>query len=174
MTVQVVGVAGDVDLTTRALLAHGLTHAKDQTPPGPDPTRRVVVDVTAMTFCGAAGLGLLALAADHSRRTGTVWALAGLTPRLTRLLATLWPTARPALYRDRATAITAVGLGDPLADPRCSVTHRHTPAPPLATASTCKRPADIRATSGSNRSDLPDRAGRHASRALMCPAWSRS
>ena len=113
MTVQVVGVAGDVDLTTGALLAHGLTHAKDQTPPGPDPTRRVVVDVTAMTFCGAAGLGLLARAADHSRRTGTVWALAGLTPRLTRLLATLWPTARPALYRDRATAITAVGLGDP-------------------------------------------------------------
>ena len=113
MTVQVVGVHGEVDVLTEPLLSAALTHAENLAPPGPDPTRRVVVDVAAMTFCGAAGLDLLARAADRATDTGTVWALAGLTPRLTRLLAALWPTPRPPLYPDRATAVTAVGLGDP-------------------------------------------------------------
>jgi len=113
MTVHIVEVAGEVDLATGELLAHVLAHAKNLASPGPDPTRRVVVDVSAMTFCGAAGLGLFARAADRATGTGTVWALAGLSPRLTRLLLTLWPASRPVLYPDRATAVTAVGLGDP-------------------------------------------------------------
>lgn len=111
MTVHIVGVAGEVDLATGELLAHVLAHGESLASPGPGPTRRVVVD--AMTFCGALGLGLFAGAADRATGTGTVWALAGLSPRLTRLLAALWPASRPALYPDRATAVTAVGLGDP-------------------------------------------------------------
>ncbi len=77
--------------------------------------RRVVVDTTAMTSCGARGLTVLLRAATLAAELDTAYALTGLSPRLTHQ-ATMRRT-HPRIYPDRAGAITAVGLGPPWPTP---------------------------------------------------------
>jgi anti-anti-sigma regulatory factor len=118
--VQLVRVCGVADLTTSALLAAMLAGAL--TAAARVGTRRVVVDTAAMTFCGARGLRVLLLTAVLAERLDVVYALTGLSPRLTRLAARQRPDT--PIYPDRAAAVTAVGLGPPWLPVRASLPAR--------------------------------------------------
>ncbi len=118
--VQLVRVSGEVDRTTSALLAAMLAGTlTDAVRVG---TRRVVVDTAAMTFCGVRGLRVLLRTAVLAERLDVVYALTGLSPRLTRLAARQRPD--PPIYPGRAAAIAAVGLGRPWLPVRASVPAR--------------------------------------------------
>lgn len=72
-----------------------------------------MVDAAAMTFGGARGLGALHRAAELAAASRTVYAVAGLTPRLSNLLTALWPAPYPELHPDRDAAVAALARRAP-------------------------------------------------------------
>lgn len=115
VVVQVLRVVGEVDVATVRILADGLADAFTRafTCEG----RRVVVDATEMRFCDVGGLRLLMSAERFAAEFGVVYAYTGLLRRLVRLPKWLAPGGvGPRVYRDRPTAIIAVGLGAPWPD----------------------------------------------------------
>lgn len=104
---RVLRVCGEVDLATAHRLAAALD-AELGNHPGP-----LVLDVTAMTFCGAAGLTAIANSVAGAAEHQVDYAVAGLAPRLVGLYAQLWPAPHPDHYIDLETALTALGDGDP-------------------------------------------------------------
>ena len=107
--VQVVQVFGEVDRTATELLAAMLVEALAGA--ARVGAGGVVVDATAMTFCGARGLGVLLRTAKLAAELDVGYALTGLSPHLAHLVTMHGPW--PPQYPHRATAITAVGLGPP-------------------------------------------------------------
>jgi anti-sigma B factor antagonist len=103
----VMTVAGDVDLSTVSRLTNGMTaaHPVSRSP------RTLVVDLSAVTFFGAAGLTSLVIADHHCREQGTVLQIvantrAVLRPlEITGLIETLpvVPALRPEWARRRRT-----------------------------------------------------------------------
>lgn len=115
VVVQVVRVLGEVNVATVRILADAMADALTRafTCEG----RRVVVDATEMTFCGVRGLRLLISAERFAAEFGVVYAYTGFPRRLVRLSRRLEPDGvGPEVYRDRPTAIIAVGLGPPWPD----------------------------------------------------------
>ena len=103
--VEVVRVFGEVDLNTAAQLATALAELLAR------PAARVVVDAAAMTFCGLRGLGALHDGARLAAAHGADFAIAGLSPQLTRLARELWPSPHPVACPDRATAVAMLVAG---------------------------------------------------------------
>lgn len=95
------------ELATASLVAVGVR------PPGAPAIRRLVVDVSGMTFCAVAGLNVFSRTAHAASVTGLVWALAGLSPQLARLLTEVWPAPHPLCYADRVSAAVSIALGTP-------------------------------------------------------------
>jgi anti-anti-sigma factor len=105
--VVVVTVAGEVDLSTVGLLTNAMTAAH----PASRSPRTLVVDLSAVTFFGAAGLTSLVIAYHHCREQGTALQIvanhrAVLQPlEITGLIKTLpvVPALRPEWARRRRT-----------------------------------------------------------------------
>ncbi|WP_062430346.1 STAS domain-containing protein [Herbidospora daliensis] len=72
--------SGDVDVCTTADLRRRILATVDQS------AEVLILDLSAVTFCGAGGLGMLLHAQGRARSRGVTLALTGLTPQLTRLL----------------------------------------------------------------------------------------
>ncbi|WP_062350515.1 STAS domain-containing protein [Herbidospora yilanensis] len=72
--------SGDIDVCTTPDLRRRILDALDQS------AETLVLDLSEVTFCGAGGLGVLLHAQGRARSRGVTLALAGLTPRMARLL----------------------------------------------------------------------------------------
>lgn len=108
--IRVLRVHGEVDAVTAPRLAEALARAQASGPlPGSAP-QRVVVDVSAMTFCSVRGLAVLHSAAERATAEQGTVSIAGLSARLVGLLATLWPSPYPEFH---LAPPAARGLDDP-------------------------------------------------------------
>lgn len=76
----VLHVSGDIDIFTTAALRRRILGALD------DSAGALVLDMSAVTFCGAGGLGVLLHAQRRARAIGVTFTLTGVTPRMARLL----------------------------------------------------------------------------------------
>ncbi|GAB1819121.1 STAS domain-containing protein [Herbidospora sp. RD11066] len=76
----VLHLSGDIDIFTTADLRRRILHALD---PRID---ELILDLSAVTFCGAGGLGVLLHAQRRARMMGITLSLSGVTPRMARLL----------------------------------------------------------------------------------------
>lgn len=94
----VLRVIGEIDLATQETLADAIDAAESRT------TGPIILDVSAMGFCGAGGLALIMQATVRAAEHGTHLGLIGLTPRLEMLCSRLWPGPQPVHYPDAATA----------------------------------------------------------------------
>ncbi|HSK58552.1 MAG TPA: STAS domain-containing protein [Actinomycetospora sp.] len=92
LDVGVLRVFGEIDLATHAAFDAGLDRVL-----GGEPDR-IVVDCTAMAFCGARGLSALMATVAVCAERGTDVAVVGLSPVLHRLCRQLWPGPQPAPY----------------------------------------------------------------------------
>ncbi|MEV5555246.1 STAS domain-containing protein [Nonomuraea wenchangensis] len=75
-----VHLSGDIDIFTTARLRQRLINTLDHS------TDLLVLDLSRVTSCGAAGLGVLVGVQGRARRRGITLALNGVPPRMTRLL----------------------------------------------------------------------------------------
>ncbi|MDN5919077.1 MAG: STAS domain-containing protein [Pseudonocardia sp.] len=102
--VTVLSLAGEIDTSTAPTAATVLRAALGQAP-GP-----LVVDLARLTFCSAAGLGLLgeptATAAGHA------YVLAGMSTHLIRVAGVSWPVGHPDHYPHAAAAVIALRAAD--------------------------------------------------------------
>ncbi|GLX99410.1 STAS domain-containing protein [Herbidospora sp. NBRC 101105] len=80
MTPTVVHLSGDIDISTTAGLRRRILAALDES------LEVLVVDMGAVTFCDAAGLGMLLRTQRQAEARGMTLALTRLTPQMTRLL----------------------------------------------------------------------------------------
>ncbi|NAS20260.1 anti-sigma factor antagonist [Herbidospora sp. NEAU-GS84] len=76
----VLHLAGDIDIFTTAALRRRILAAVDA---GAGP---LVLDMSAVNFCGAGGLGVLLHAQRRATAKGVTMTLTGVSPRLARLL----------------------------------------------------------------------------------------
>ncbi|WP_061292880.1 STAS domain-containing protein [Herbidospora cretacea] len=76
----VLHLSGDIDIFTTAALRRQILGALDGS------TGSLVLDMSAVTFCGAGGLGVLLHAQRRARAIGVALTLTGVTPRMARLL----------------------------------------------------------------------------------------
>ena len=99
---QIVRVIGEVDVTTADQLAGalrvGLEHG----------TAALVLDATAVTFCGVAGLAVFADAASRAAELDVDFIVAGLSPRLAALYTELWSPPHPSFHRDLRGALATL------------------------------------------------------------------
>ncbi|TKK87831.1 STAS domain-containing protein [Herbidospora galbida] len=72
--------SGDIDVSTTTDLRRRILGALDHS------VEVLILDLSAVTFCGAGGLGALLHAQARARSRGVTLALAGLTPQMARLL----------------------------------------------------------------------------------------
>ncbi|NAS25864.1 anti-sigma factor antagonist [Herbidospora sp. NEAU-GS84] len=80
MTPTVLHLSGDIDISTTAGLRRRILAALDES------VEVLVVDMGAVTFCDAAGLGMLLHTQRQAEARGMTLALTRLTPQMTRLL----------------------------------------------------------------------------------------
>ncbi|WP_051759314.1 STAS domain-containing protein [Herbidospora cretacea] len=76
----VVHLSGDIDIATTADLRRRILAALDEC------VEVLILDMGAVTFCDAAGLGVLVHTQRHAKARGVTLALTRLTPQMTRLL----------------------------------------------------------------------------------------
>lgn len=101
-TIVILRMAGEIDLYTQPAVETALRsglHAG---------AHHLLVDFSAVTFCGARGLGAVADTAPTAAEHGIGYAVSGLTPHLDRAAATLWQTDAPTRYRGLALAMTTI------------------------------------------------------------------
>jgi len=108
---RVLRVRGDVDMDTADRLASAVGAELHRA------RQPVVLDVAGMTFCGAAGLAVIAEAVTRAAEHRVGFAVVGLPPRLIGLCTALWPAPHPDHYPDLESAFAAVGDGDGDGDP---------------------------------------------------------
>jgi anti-anti-sigma factor len=100
-------VTGDIDLS-----AHAALHAALE-----DGLRaahgHLVVDLSAVTFCSARGLCLIADAAAAAAAAGTDFTFSGLPARLKRIALLVWDDRVPRLFRTAADVVTATRAEQP-------------------------------------------------------------
>lgn len=95
----VIALCGEVDLYTSPLLTAALTEASSRHPP------LVVVDLSATSYIGAHGIGVLFAARQHALRGGRELRLAGGQWLLQRVLAATGLTQSLEHYADRTSAL---------------------------------------------------------------------
>ncbi|MER7764163.1 STAS domain-containing protein [Streptomyces sp. NPDC097619] len=78
----VLAVTGEIDFDTAPALARSLDAALT----GPPVPATLVVDCSALTFCGSAGLNVLLVTRKRAARTNITLSLAAPNPQLLRLL----------------------------------------------------------------------------------------
>lgn len=104
-TIVILRMAGEIDLLTQhaveGALRSGL-HAGG---------RHLLVDLSAVTFCGARGLATLADTASTAAGRRLGYAVSGLSPHLDRTAAMLWSPDGPTRYRSLAVAVTTIRAG---------------------------------------------------------------
>lgn len=109
----VLHVDGEIDLWTLPALQAALARSLRRRP------RYLVVDLSRMTYCGAAGLWQLERAGAEAAENGIGYAVSGCAPHLSRLWSRVWPaTEVPVRYRTVAAAVTAIVLGQQLGSRR--------------------------------------------------------
>lgn len=104
--ILVVRVAGDVDVATISDVEATLTAALDRRP------AHVVVDLAAVTFCGARGLGLLEWGLVTANERGIGYVLSGYAAHIERIWVLLSCLELPVRHRSVAAAVTAIRAGD--------------------------------------------------------------
>lgn len=98
--VVVVGVAGEVDLVTAPVVSRILEQEGS--------ARKVVVNLSAVAFLGAAGVSALLRASRELQRGGTGLAIAGASPFLDRVLRAVEVDHVVPLYGAEGEAVTSV------------------------------------------------------------------
>ncbi|NAS25858.1 anti-sigma factor antagonist [Herbidospora sp. NEAU-GS84] len=76
----VLHLSGDIDISTTADLRRRILAALDES------AEVLILDMAAVTFCDAAGLGVLIYTERQAQARGVTLALTRLTPRMIRLL----------------------------------------------------------------------------------------
>lgn len=102
--ITVLSLVGELDTSTRSHAAISL-HAALNRAPGP-----LIVDLAALTFCSAGGMGLLG--DPTSTPGGHPYILAGLSPHLRRVSSVLWPVVPPLLHPTTRDAVADLRSGD--------------------------------------------------------------
>jgi anti-sigma B factor antagonist len=80
---QVVSVTGELDIATAEQAYTFISDVIDAWEPGPAP---VSIDLSGLTFCDAAGLGVLARIARHARQAGRQLRLTAARPSLLKIM----------------------------------------------------------------------------------------
>lgn len=101
-TIVILRMAGEIDLLTQPAVQTAL-HSGLQAG-----ALHLLVDLSAVSFCGARGLSTLADATSTAAGRRIGYAVSGLSPHLSRVATTLWEPHRPPRYRSLAAAVTAI------------------------------------------------------------------
>lgn len=103
--ILVLQVAGDIDLSSQPALQTALTDCLDATP------RHLVIDLSALNFCGVRGFTLLADIGSAAADGRTAYVVSGLPSGLDRIASMLWEDGKPTRHRTVASAVTAIRAG---------------------------------------------------------------
>lgn len=125
MTVRLVG---DVDSLTLPALEQALDLVLEQRP------TQIVVDASGMSFCGVRGLAALIALADRADRTGTGYAVGGLSASQRRLVQAGWPHCDVSRLHHPTAADAAAAPGGTASDGTASAPSKRGHSGHLATA----------------------------------------
>lgn len=98
----VLGVSGEVDLSTLPVLEATLARSIDSRP------AHLVVDLARLRFCSAQGMSVLLGGGVVAAEQDVGYVMCSVPPGVARLWTLFWPDERPTLYRNAATAVAAL------------------------------------------------------------------